>query len=80
MHYSNTDNIASERVVNPTVEGVSLRHRHPVRVTALSYIREAFLQGALGELPELVGIAYEFGAETREVRDALMGFGFGRKV
>ena len=45
--------------------------RHPVKVTALTYLREALLNEAYEDCPLLIEIAKEFGAEDFEVRDLL---------
>jgi hypothetical protein len=44
---------------------------HPVKVTALEYIRETVKEERYEELSEIVGIAREFGADEREISIAL---------
>ncbi|MBI4358918.1 MAG: hypothetical protein HY584_06415 [Candidatus Omnitrophica bacterium] len=44
---------------------------HPVKMTALTYLREALLNEAYEDCPLLIEIAKEFGAEDFEVRDLL---------
>ena len=44
---------------------------HPVKLTALDYLREALLKERYEEMKELVEIAKEFGADVWEIRKAL---------
>lgn len=45
--------------------------RHPVKVTALFYLREALLNEMYEECPEAIEIAREFGAQEFEIQDLL---------
>ena len=44
---------------------------HPVKVTALAYLREALAEERYEEMKEFVEIAREFGADSHEVALAL---------
>lgn len=44
---------------------------HPVKLTALLYLREALHEECYEEMPEFVAIAKEFGADDGEIREAL---------
>ena len=44
---------------------------HPVKLTALLYLREALLEERYEEMEELVEIAQDFGAGYWEIRDVL---------
>ena len=44
---------------------------HPVKMTALTYLREALLSEAYEGCPLLIEIAKEFGAEDFEIQDLL---------
>ena len=54
-----------------TVWARRLTSRHPVKVTALYYLREALLNEAYEECPAAIEIAREFGAEEFEIQDLL---------
>ena len=45
---------------------------HPIKATALRYIREMILVERYEDLPEMLAIAREFGASEWEIRIALM--------
>ena len=45
--------------------------RHPVKLTALAYLKEALLNEAYEECPLAIRIAREFGAEDFEIQDLL---------
>ena len=45
--------------------------RHPVKMTALLYLREALLNEVYEDCPLAIEIAKEFGAEDFEVRNLL---------
>lgn len=45
--------------------------KHPVKLTALLYLREALLQEAFEECPMFIQTAYEFGARDHEVESLL---------
>ena len=45
--------------------------RHPVKVTALFYLREALLDEAYEDCPAAIEIAKEFGAQEFEIQDLL---------
>ena len=44
---------------------------HPVKLTALAYIREALVKEHYEAMKELVAIAQEFGADVWEIRKVL---------
>lgn len=48
-----------------------LTSRHPVKVTALFYLREALLNEVYEECPLAIEIAKEFGAEEFEIQNLL---------
>ena len=45
--------------------------RHPVKVTALFYLKEALLNEVYEECPLAIEIAKEFGAQEFEIQDLL---------
>ena len=45
--------------------------RHPVKVTALHYLREALLNEVYEECPGAIEIAKEFGAQDFEIQNLL---------
>ncbi len=45
--------------------------RHPVKLTALLYLREALLEERYEECAEMIGIAQEFGAQPFEIQNLL---------
>ena len=45
--------------------------RHPVKLTALLYLKDALLEEYYEECPFLIEIAKEFGAEDFEIGDLL---------
>lgn len=45
--------------------------RHPVKVTALTYLKEALLNEAYEDCEQAIKIAKEFGAEEFEIQDLL---------
>ena len=45
--------------------------RHPVKLTALAYLKEALLNEVYEECPLAIRIAKEFGAEDFEIQDLL---------
>lgn len=44
---------------------------HPVRLTALIYLKQALLKEQYEDCPELIQIAREFGAREVEIRNLL---------
>lgn len=48
-----------------------LGYKHPVRLTALLYLKEALLRERYENCAEIVALAKEFGAENYEVDDLL---------
>lgn len=57
-------------VIRPSVPGYSVKH-HPVKVTALEYLREALSQERYEEMKEIAEIAKEFGATYWELHNVL---------
>ena len=54
--------------------GIRERRRtshHPVKLTALTYLKEALLDERFEECPLAIQIAKEFGAEDFEIQDLL---------
>ena len=47
------------------------RSRHPVKLTALLYLKEALVREQYEKCAELVATAKEFGAQPFEIRDLL---------
>ena len=47
------------------------RSRHPVKLTALLYLKEALIREQYEKCAELVAVANEFGAQPFEVQDLL---------
>ncbi len=47
------------------------RVKHPVKLTALWYLKEALLEEAFEDCPVFIRIAYEFGAKDAEVESLL---------
>ena len=47
------------------------RTRHPVKLTALLYLRGALLQEEFEDCPLFIQIAYEFGARDQEIESLL---------
>ena len=47
------------------------RSRHPVKLTALLYLREALVREQYEKCAELIAVAHEFGALPFEVQDLL---------
>ncbi len=45
--------------------------RHPVKLTALLYLKEALLSEAFEDCPLFIQIAYEFGARDSDVESLL---------
>lgn len=56
----------------------SLYNRHPVKLTALNYIREAIEEERYEEVRDMIAIAKEFGAGPWDIRIAFIP-GFTRK-
>ena len=53
-------------------EGVrTLGSRHPLKVTALWYLKEALIREQYEKCAEIVAIAKEFGAANFEIQDLL---------
>ncbi len=48
--------------------GIARAAKHPVRFTALLYLKQALLDERYEDCAEIIAIAQEFGAETREIR------------
>ena len=46
-------------------------NRHPVKVTAMLYLKEALLAELYEECAEYIAIALEFGADPLEIRNLL---------
>ena len=57
-----------ERERPPTLVRV---RRHPVKLTALLYLREALRARRYEVCPEFVAVAREFGAKEREIEELL---------
>ncbi len=45
--------------------------KHPVKLTALFYLKEALVREQYEKCPEIIAIAKEFGAAPYEVQDLL---------
>ena len=45
--------------------------KHPVKLTALLYLKEALAQQQYERCPEIISVAREFGAAEFEIRDLL---------
>ena len=45
--------------------------KHPVKFTALLYLREALLEERYEECAQIIGIAIEFGAQPLEIQQLL---------
>lgn len=45
--------------------------KHPIKLTALLYLKEALLKQQYELCPELISVAREFGAATYEIQDLL---------
>ncbi len=56
---------------NPGRRKRVLGSRHPVRLTALLYLKEALLREKYEACEEIISLAKEFGAEGYEVQDLL---------
>ncbi len=59
-----------------TIESVNIPKRrfivkHPVKLTALLYLKEALLKQRYELCPEIISIAREFGAANFEIEDLL---------
>lgn len=59
---------AQERARPPNLLHV---RRHPVKLTALLYLREALRAQRYEVCPEFVAVAKEFGAKAREIEELL---------
>ncbi|OGW85093.1 MAG: hypothetical protein A3C35_02595 [Omnitrophica bacterium RIFCSPHIGHO2_02_FULL_46_11] len=60
------------RATNPTRFWVRKRtSHHPVKLTALTYLREALLDGRYEECAFAIEVAKEFGAQEFEVQNLL---------
>ena len=59
------------RVQNPLLRRRAVRSKHPVKLTALLYLKEALFIENYEICPELIRTAVEFGAREFEVRDLL---------
>ena len=60
-----------ENIVQVKKIRVSSGTKHPVKLTALLYLREALLAEAFENCPSFIQIAYEFGARDHEVESLL---------
>ena len=49
----------------------ALTQKHPVKLTALFYLKEALLRDQYEKCAEIIKIAQEFGAAAYEVQDLL---------
>ena len=47
------------------------RSRHPVKLTALFYLKEALLREQYEKCSDIIAVANEFGAQLFEVQDLL---------
>ena len=47
------------------------KSRHPLKLTALLYLKEALVREQYEKCPEIVALAQEFGAAPFEVQDLL---------
>ena len=56
------------RVIPNSFERIN---RHPVKLTALLYLKEALLNEVFEECPLFIQIAYEFGAKDGEIESLL---------
>ena len=56
---------------NPGEKKRILKSSHPVKLTALLYLKEALFKEQYEKCPEIVSVAKEFGAEDFEVQDLL---------
>ena len=56
---------------NPGERKRILRSSHPVKLTALLYLKEALFREQYEKCPEIVAVAKEFGAEDFEIGDLL---------
>lgn len=45
--------------------------KHPIKLTALLYLKEALLRQQYELCPEIISVAREFGAANVEIRDLL---------
>ena len=62
--------------MTPTTEQVNPRERvrivrHPIKLTALLYLREALLEERYEECDQAIQIALEFGGKSFEINDLL---------
>lgn len=61
--------MATKQIINRQVVNGSVRiKRHPVKVTALNYLREALLRERYEECAEFIKTAREFGATPFEIQ------------
>ena len=60
-----------ENIVQVKKIRVSGGIKHPVKLTALLYLREALLEEAFEDCPCFIQIAYEFGARDHEIESLL---------
>ncbi len=49
----------------------TLVEKHPIKLTALLYLKEALERQQYENCPELIGVAREFGAAEFEIQDLL---------
>ncbi len=56
---------------NPERHKRVLSSRHPVKLTALLYLKEVLLREKYEACEEIISLAKEFGAESYEVQDLL---------
>jgi len=59
-----------ENARGPTLTLLSVK-KHPVKLTALLYLREALLRQRYERCPELIRVAREWGAQDREIEELL---------
>lgn len=45
--------------------------KHPIKLTALLYLKEALIKQQYELCPEIIAVAKEFGAASFEIRDLL---------
>ena len=58
-------------IENPGEQRRSGVLKHPVKLTALLYLKEAIQKEKYEEAPEFIEIAREFGAKEREIEELL---------
>lgn len=59
-------------IVNPVrVLRIQKAVRHPIKLTALLYLREALLEEQYEQCAEFIAIAKEFGAQEFEIQNLL---------